>query len=94
MDQSRREKEMERLNKCYSEIVSKKSDMQSCLSHMISTESYRLLDGWSYSLNPECIRDGTTTLEFPDVTDVNIYFSIISSSTYFFFREFAHVKNE
>ena len=63
---------MERLNECYSKIISEKSDMLSCLSHMISTESYRMLSGWSFSLKPECLREGSRVLDLPEQTDVII----------------------
>ena len=70
VDQARRDTEMERLNERYRKVVSEKSEMRSCLSHMISTESYRMLSGWSYSLKPETLRVGSRVLELPDGTDV------------------------
>ena len=72
VDQARRDTEMERLNECYRKVISEKADMRSCLSHMISTESYRMLSGWSYSLKPETLRVGSRVLELPDGTDVII----------------------
>ena len=80
VDQSRREKEMERLNECYSKLIPDKSDMRSCLSHLISMESYRMLNGWSYSLKPESLRLGSRDLEMPVMTDVNIYIKILFCS--------------
>ena len=71
VDQARRDREMERLNKCYGEIIAEKNDINSCLSHMINTESYRMLSGWSYSLKPECLRLGSRAFELPESTDVN-----------------------
>lgn len=72
VDQSRRDKEMERLNECYSKIIAEKSDMKICLSHLISQESYRMLSGWTYSLKPESLRIGNRGLDLPEMTDVTI----------------------
>ena len=80
VDQSRREKEMERLNKRYSRIIAVKSDMKSCLSHLIESESYRMLAGWTYSLKPESLRVGRRALDLPDGTDVNTFISFLSKN--------------
>ena len=66
----RRDKEVERLNQLYSEVISRRTDLSSCLLHFVKTESYRMLDGWTYSINPEPIRNGQGALELPDQTDV------------------------
>ena len=70
IDQSRRDKEIERLNKSYGDVVSKESDLRSCLSYFVRTESYRMLNGWTYSLKPECLRPGRHSLDIPEQTDV------------------------
>lgn len=75
VDQARREKEMERLNESYASTIKEKSDLRACLDHLVSTESYRMLNGWSYSLSPECLRNGGR-LEMPELTDV-IFISYI-----------------
>ena len=72
VEPARRDTEVDRLNKLYVEIISRNTDLSSCLMHLVKTESYRMLDGWSYSTNPEPIRFGTTSLDFPDQTDVRI----------------------
>ena len=77
MDQTRRDQEMERLNKRYCEVIKEKCDMRSCLAHMISTESYRMLAGWSYSLKPESLRVGSRVLDLPENTDVTILITIL-----------------
>lgn len=61
---------MERLNRCYVEIIAEKQDLAACLSHLVSSESYRMLNGWSYSLKPECLRLGSRAFNLPDSTDV------------------------
>ena len=61
---------MERLNQRYGTLIAEKTDMKNCLTHMIKSESYRMLSGWTYSLKPECLRVGSRTLELADMTDV------------------------
>ena len=79
VDQSRRDKEINRLNKSYSDVIASKGDLKSCLQHLVANESYRMLDGWSYSLNPQCLRSAGRSLEMADQTDVKNmkYFTLI-----------------
>lgn len=73
VENSRREKEIARLNSRYAEVIAEKTDLQSCVSFLVNTESYRFLSGWTYSLVPECLRLGSRAFEMPDHTDVIIF---------------------
>ena len=58
--------EIDRLNKAYQSIISSKKDLASCLQHMITTESYRLLSKWTYELFPKPLRGHP---DFPVMTE-------------------------
>lgn len=73
VEQSRREQEVDRLNQSYIDVIGEKGDIKSCLSHLVSTESYRMLDGWSYSLNPKSLRPGSRSIPLAEQTDVSLY---------------------
>ena len=67
VSRERSDKEIRRLNSVYQSIISHKKELDACLQHMITTESYRLLSKWTYELFPKPLRGRP---DFPELTEV------------------------
>lgn len=80
----RRNKEVERLNELYLDILPLQRSVQKCLKYMCQTEPYRMLRDWSYEMLAEPLRnDPGPSSDFVEVRMEQISSRVFYIYTYF-----------